>query len=136
MFTLVNNCTDERVVFVDTVIIQERSTEPGNPRQYEPYVHPKFCWERYTGSITVVTPTHQRWCLCSNVPCEWTHVRHGEFRQSIQKLIDDATQTLNAKLEDALTKIDEKISSGVVGFPALLLALEVQVEILQVVLVD
>ena len=42
---------------------------------------------------------------------------NDEFRQSIQKLIDDATQTLNAKLEDALTQIDEKISGGVVGFP-------------------
>lgn len=39
---------------------------------------------------------------------------NDEFRQSIQKLIDDTTSTLTKKVEDALTQIDEKISGGVV----------------------
>ena len=39
---------------------------------------------------------------------------NDEFRQSIQKLIDDTTSTLTKKVDDALTQIDEKISGEVV----------------------
>ena len=40
-----------------------------------------------------------------------------EYRQAIQKMIDDATVALDQKLNDALTRIEEQISGGVVGFP-------------------